>query len=495
MKSEPPERKPQSRRPGQAANDGSTRIASLLMVVILALPVLALASSPTIGAALPTEIPYYAWQTSLLILVTIALNGLFVAADSAIELLKSGHLRAASEKDAPKIQALLQDRSHYVAACTLGTQTMMGWQMALSFLPAPALAHAFATRQGLPDTWGLVFAAGVLITLPVAALNLVFGILIPKSLAALNPLRAVSLTYRYVRVVRILFGPFIILLSSIANVIANRFGAKASFMLPREAEEEIRSLVDTAQESGMIEESEKDLLHSVFEFGDTVAREVMTPRVDMDAAPDDIQADKLLQLMQESGHSRIPLYEVSDDQIIGIVHVKDLIGALRNPHQPLNLRTIVRPALFVPENKNLHDLLREMRQARTQMAIVQDEFGGTAGVVTVEDIVEELVGDIVDEYDDEVDAIHAEGQGWVVEGRTNLYDLNEEIGSGFHSEEFDTIGGYLFGLHGRQLDAGTEMEHHGYRFRVVETDGRRILKVHIERVAEPSLLDTVLDGS
>lgn len=494
MKSEPPERTPQQRHPSSTSQRGGFWASAAFLVLLVALPVFAFAQSTSAGAGIPQEIPSYAWQTALLVLLTIALNGLFVAADSAIELLKSGHVRAAGERAAPRIQDLIQNRSHYVAACTLGTQTMMGWQMALAFLPAPALASAFARSQGSPVMWWQIFVAGVLLTLPVAALNLVFGILIPKSLAAQHPIRAASLTYSSVKVMRVLFSPVILVISSTANLFAKRFGANASFMLPREAEEEIRSMVDDAQESGAIEEIEKDLLHSVFEFGDTVAREVMTPRVDLDSAPVDIDPPALLDLMQESGHSRIPLYEKTDDQIVGFVHVKDLIGALRTPGSQVNLRHLVRPALFVPENKVLHDVLREMRLSRTQMAIVQDEFGGTAGVVTVEDIVEELVGDIIDEYDDEEETIQLEGEGWVVEGRMNLYDLNEEIGSTFQSDEFDTIGGYLFGLYGRQPAAQAVIDHQGYQFRVVETDGKRILKLHIEKLEEPSLLDTVLEG-
>jgi len=154
--------------------------------------------------------------------------------------------------------------------------------------------------------------------------------------------------------------------------------------------------------------------------------------------------------------------------------------------KPVNLRRLMRPALFVPENKPLHELLKEMRASRSQMAVVQDEFGGTAGIVTTEDIVEELVGDIVDEYDSEEPEIVDRPEGWSVEGKTHLDDLNHRIGSNFESEEFDTIGGYVFGLFGRQPKQGETIEAEGFRFTVESTDGRRIQRLLVvPRAAEP----------
>lgn len=144
----------------------------------------------------------------------------------------------------------------------------------------------------------------------------------------------------------------------------------------------------------------------------------------------------------------------------------------------------MRPALFVPENKNLHELLKELRSSRGQMAVVQDEFGGTAGIVTIEDIVEELVGDIVDEYDVEEPQIMLNGQGYLVDGKVNIYDLNNKIGSRFESDVFDTVGGYVFGLFGRQPQKGESLEADGYRFTVEDTDGRRIVKLHVAPLEE-----------
>lgn len=476
MNAEPPERWPRMRH-----------LASLVFIVA---PTWALAQ-PDSGDMLTTNIPSYLGVTIALMILVIAINGLFVAADTSIELLRLAHVKMFENGRATKLQQLLDHRPHYVAACTLGSQTCRAWMMILSFMPAPYLAHAYAEQNRVPEQWWYVLMAGVAVTIPVAAVNVVFGELVPKSYSALHPHRVALRTFGLIRATALILTIPSKVLTGVANLITRRFGATASFSFPNQAEQEIRSLVESAEETGEIESEEKELLHSVFEFTDTVSREVMTPRVDVDAAPIQSSVEELIQLIQDSGHSRIPIYEETDDQIIGIVHAKDLmIAQLRSNGTAINLRTLLRPAMFVPENKDLYDLLREMRLHRTQMAIVQDEFGGTAGIVTIEDIVEELVGDIVDEYDTEEKEIESDADGWTVQGRTNIYDLNDAIGASFDTDEFDTLGGYVFGQFGRQPKEGETLEHSGYKFTVLETDGRRISKIRVER---DNSLQTALD--
>lgn len=431
----------------------------------------------------------YAWPALLAVLAVIALNALFVAAETAIELLRPSLVRAADKDDraAARLAELHDGKPQFVAVCTMGRQTMHAWMIALCFVPAPALAQWMSATWGVADGIGGWLLAGVLLTIPVAAVNLVFGELIPKSYAALHPAGVARRVYRFVKLFASIFTPLAKLLMAVASLVTRRFGGRATFSAPM-AEEEIKNLADTAEEAGEIEVEEKKLLHSVFEFTDTVAREVMTPRVDIDAVPVDCDPAGVIELIERSGHSRIPVYEDTDDQIVGIVHAKDLLMAQLERKAPVELRSLMRPALFVPENKNLHELLREMRLSRSQMAIVQDEFGGTAGIVTIEDIVEELVGDIVDEYDVEEPEIVANGTGFLIGGKLNLYDLNEEVGTKFQSDEFDTVGGYVFGLFGRQPKKGEWICDDGYKFTVEETDGRRIVRLHLEPLPEDQLL-------
>lgn len=428
-----------------------------------------------LGAGLPVTVA---------ILGVILLNALFVAGETAVELIKSVHVKRVREEDearANRLQDLIDGKARYVAACTLGSQTARLALVFIGFLLAQSLALLLEQRAGWRFDYGTILLSALIIAIPVTLVNLVLGELVPKSYATLHPHRVGLQLYRFIRFAAIVYSVPARLIVALANLLATRFGGKASFVA-NQAEEEIKNLVESAQETGEIEVDEKELLHSVFEFTDTVAREVMTPRVDLDAMPVRSDPHEVVRLIHETGHSRIPLYEDTDDQIVGIIHAKDLLMAMVESNGTVSLRTLMRPALFVPENKNLHELLTEMRAGRSQMAVVQDEFGGTAGIVTIEDIVEELVGDIVDEYDVEEPGVVASDSGWLVDGKTHVDDVNDEIGSNFESEEFDTIGGLVFGLFGRQPKPSETIEADGFRFTVAETDGRRILKLGIDRI-------------
>lgn len=425
----------------------------------------------------------------LAMLAVVALNAAFVSGETAIELIRSSHLKQAAtdEKKSRVLQDVIAQKPLLVAACFLGSQTMRAWLILLTVPIAFSQSPWIAARTGIAEGWMSVLAAGFLIAIPVVALNVVFGELIPRSYAVSDPIKAAYRSYGFVKVFALLFKPIAISFMAVAGLLTRRFGASASFSIGNQVQEEIKERIEQAVETQEIEEEEKAMLHSVFEFGDTVAREIMTPRVDVDAMPLNSSLMELARVVEESGHSRIPVFEGSDDQIVGIVHAKDVLSSMTNGEAHQDLASILRPAVFVPENKSLHDLLQEMRLAKTQMVIVQDEFGGTAGVVTIEDIVEEVVGEIVDEYDDEELPIQKRGKGFVIEGRTNIDDVNEEIGTSFASEEFDTLGGYVFGLFGRQPEQGESIDGGGYRFTIAETDGRRIVSLELEKVdSEPT---------
>lgn len=439
------------------------------------------------GAVDPlTAEPGQLWAPILVMLGLMALNAALVAAETAMELLRPAHvkhLRETNDRKAERLQGLLDGRARHIAACSLGSHVLrlaVGLVVWLSVTPQ---VMAFAVdRFGIDSTRANEALTVVLLMVPVGFVHVILSELLPRSYAVLHPHRMAAGLYVPITMVSALLSVIAMTLTGIAGLITSRFGGKASFTVPNAAEEEILNLVESAEEQGEIESEERELLRSVFDFTDTVAREVMTPRVDLDALPARSDPMDAVRLIQDSGHSRIPLYEDTDDQIVGIIHAKDLLLAMLNGKAP-NLRSLMRPAMFVPENKNLYELITEMRQQRSQMAIVQDEFGGTAGIVTVEDIVEELVGEIVDEYDvDEPDIVEAE-DGWLVKGKTHVDDVGEATGKEFPSEEFDTIGGYVFGLFGRQPKLGQEIEADGVRFTVAETDGRRISKLLVQLVS------------
>ena len=415
------------------------------------------------------------------ILVTMLLNSLSVAAETSADLLRPAHvkhLRDKDERQGAKLQRVLDQEVTYVAACKLSSDLAR----LLIFLFVLGLSPGVVRLLGWPLNFTNTLLAALLLMIPVAIVNLIFE-MVPRSYASLHPHAVAERLFWFMRLAAIVFSIPAGLVTTLANLITARFGGRASLASVNLAEEEIKTIAESAEETGEIETGEKEMLHSVFEFTDTVAREVMTPRVDIDALPLSSSTDAVADLIRTSGHSRIPLFEQTDDQIVGIVHAKDLFLAMLDG-KAAAVRDLMRPAIFVPENKNLHELLAEMRGSRSQMVIVQDEFGGTAGIVTIEDIVEELVGDIVDEYDVEEPEIIPAEDGWMADGKTHIDDLNDEIGSEFSSEEFDTVGGFVFGLFGRQPKPNEQISVDGFRFIVATTDGRRIQKLKIERLPE-----------
>jgi len=479
MNDKPPER---SRRSGFTLRRFTTALSTLLAVTVAGLW---FAADQATAYRLSAQEPVPAGPAFVIVsafLALIVLNAALVASEAALSVVKSVHVRHVAETSPLKgerLQALQGKAPEFVAACWLGSQICRLGLLFLCLFVAPGVNAWLSATTSWKPSFVSHLAVGAILLVPVSLINLIVEV-VSKSYAKQHPHRATLSNYWLIRGCKALFSPLVMLVTAIANLFTARFGVKASLALSNQTEEEIKTLVESAQQTGEIESEEKELLHSVFEFSDTVAREVMTPRVDLDAVPVTTEAQAVMELIQKSGHSRIPVYEETDDQIIGVVHAKDLLMAMLKGKGRPNLRTLMRPAYFVPENKDLHELLREMRANRTQLVVVQDEFGGTAGIVTIEDIVEELVGDIVDEYDLEEPEVQPDDNGWIVDGKTHLDDLNDIIGSRLESDEFDTIGGYVFGLFGRQPKVGETIESNGFRFTVAESDGRRIVKLRIE---------------
>ncbi len=482
MKDQPPERNRQSGFPLRRIEANIAIVLGLVLSMLFLLGQKNSEFAQQLGQT--TLLPATGWYPVLGVLAIIMLNGIFVAGETSVELLRSVHIKFAREnqpKDADRLQSILDRKSKYVAACTLASHFCRVAMVLVGLFLAPGLSSWLGGQLGRSDDPSMFVWALIIVAVPIALLNLMFE-LVPKSYAALTPHRVALRLFRIIRFTSAILSPPASMLSSIAGLLTARFGGRASFTMANQAEEEIKNLVETAQESGEIEVDEKELLHSVFEFSDTVAREVMTPRVDLESMPLSSDPMDIVNLIKKSGKSRIPLFEETDDQIVGIVHAKDLLMAMMRADKP-NLRKIMRPVMFVPENKTLNELLREMRQSRSEMAIVQDEFGGTAGVVTTEDIVEELVGEIVDEYDvEEAEIVKVDKDCFLVHGKVHVDDVNDALGTELENDEFDTIGGYVFGLFGRLPKRDEKIESEGLRFTVAESDGRRVKKLKVERI-------------
>lgn len=422
------------------------------------------------------------------IFILLFLNVFLKAARSALYALRPHQIRTLRESDAARaarFQELFDDRDPNMAACGLGSRLARVGLVVLVLLLAPGVGIWLAERLH-EGTFTYAHALGgvALIGVPVAAVNFALGELVARAYGTANPMAVLRYCGGLVRVTSIVLAIPARGLVALSEIFSVKFGAAGDDTNP--LEEEIKTLAESGEETGQLESEERDLIHSVFEFADTIAREIMTPRVDLDAMPIKSEPGDVVRVIEETGHSRIPLYAETDDDILGVIHAKDLLGAMAQG-RPVDLLKLMRPILTVPEGKAVRELFGEMRAARTQMAIVQDEFGGTAGVVTIEDIVEELVGDIVDEYDPEEPEIIELHGGWLIQGKAHLDDLNDKIGTEFESEEFDTVGGFIFGQFGRQPKEGEWIDLDRYRFTVTDTDGRRVSQLRIEAVDEPGL--------
>jgi len=251
-------------------------------------------------------------------------------------------------------------------------------------------------------------------------------------------------------------------------------------------EEEIMTLVDAGQEEGSIEQQEKEMIYSIFQLDETLAREIMVPRIDVIAVSINTPLEEARDVIIKGGHSRIPVYEDSLDNIKGLLYAKDLISLWHSGERDISLREILRPPLFVPESKTASELLRELQSAQVHMAIVIDEYGGTAGIVTIEDIVEEIVGEIVDEYDEEEEALYEQvgNDEYMLDGRIDLDDLNRLLDRHLSKELGDTLGGFIYGQLGRVPDEGDEVEADNLHITILSVIDRRIRKVHV-RLLQP----------
>jgi putative hemolysin len=313
---------------------------------------------------------------------------------------------------------------------------------------------------------------------------LIFAEIAPKALAARHADRFALVIAGPVYTLQRVFTPLIRVLSLIATALVRPFGAHITPRAPLVTEEQLRFLVEVGEEEGVIEEGEREMIHSIFEFGDTVVREVMRPRVDIIAAPADATVNGAIGLMSEHGHSRLPVYDGTIDRIIGVVYMRDLVPVLRQGKLDQPVAEARRPAFFVPETKKVDDLFREMQQRKVSMAIVLDEFGGTAGLVTVEDLLEEIVGEIQDEYDLEEKPIHLiDANTVVVNARIHVEEVNELLGIRLPMDDVDTVAGLVYSLFGRVPVPGEKVTLPGAEIRVEKTLGQRITRVRITRTA------------
>ena len=310
----------------------------------------------------------------------------------------------------------------------------------------------------------------------------IFAEVTPKTFTVQKTDRAALMVARPIYFLGTFLRPLGRVLIGIANLAMVVLPGKGIPKGPFVTEEEIRHMVDEAEAEAEIEEEERELIHSVFEFGDTVVREVMVPRPDMVTLPADASLSDALRIVIEHGYSRIPLYEGDNDNIVGVLYAKDLMKRMNESDREAKVSSLARSPTFVPETKKVAELLREMQTQRVHMAIVVDEYGGTAGLVTIEDLIEEIVGEIVDEYDKEEPLVEPIDDNTIrVDAKMPIDEIDELLDADLPHEEWDTVGGLVFGLTGRVPAPGEKVRFDSIEFTTERVSGRRIKKVVIRR--------------
>lgn len=413
----------------------------------------------------------------------IGFNAFFVAAEMALVRIRRSRidqLVAEGERTALIVQEELKNTERYISACQLGitiATLALGATGEASFADdLTKLIEGLGVFQGTALHIAKV-SMFVLAFSFTAFFQTVFGELLPKTLTFS---RAESVLWVLIHPMRLwcwVTSPFLFILSTFT-----RFVLKV-FQIPEPIDavhtgEELRLLVTESQEKGVLEEKEEEMLHSVFDFSDTVAHEVMTPRTDMLCVAADSTVKEFVEMALRKGFSRLPVYETDVDSIFGAVHIRDALRALVEHKDNTKVREFSRKVLIVPENKPAADLLTDFKKNKTHIAIVVDEYGGTVGMVTIEDLLEELVGDIADEHEIEEEYFLAQPDGtYLIDAKLSLEEASEKLGLTIENEEFNTLGGHVFGCLGREPKVGDEVVGASYILRVEEADRHRILKL------------------
>lgn len=427
-----------------------------------------------------------AWRL-LVVLLLVFLNAFFVAAEFALVSVRRTRieqLAAEGNVMARIVRRALGDPNRFISAAQLGITMAslgLGWvgEPTLARLIGPALESILPHRIVFVTSHGVaIFIAFTLITL----LHLVLGEQVPKMLALQRSEPVILATAQVTELVSIVFRPFISVVYWATELVLRALG------LRYEGEkhlvytvEELEMLVTASAEGGQLDESEQEMIHRVFNFADLTAHQVMVPRTEIVGVPVQITLPELTSLVAREGRSRFPVYRGSIDDIVGIVYVKDIIKAIRRGGaDAFDVRTITREALIVPESLAVDELLADMKVRRMHMAIVIDEFGGTAGLITLEDILEVIVGEMQDEFErPETDIDVAPDGSARVNGLVLISEFNRRLDSAIDDPSFDTIGGFVFGRIGRKPELGDEVITDGLRFRVEALDGLRIAQLTV----------------
>ncbi|MFB6103175.1 MAG: hemolysin family protein [Haloplanus sp.] len=405
---------------------------------------------------------------SLAILVLIALSAFFSSSEIAMFSLARHRVESLVEEDVPGatvVQELKSDPHRLLITILVGNNIV---NIAMSSIATGLFAIYLSQGQA-------VLAA----TFGITTLVLLFGESAPKSYAVENTESWALRIARPLKYSELALMPLVVVFDYLTRVINRVTGGRSAIETTYVTRDEIQNMIQTGEREGVIEEEEREMLQRIFRFNRTIAKEVMTPRLDMTAVPKDAAIDEAIETCVQSDHERIPVYEGNLDNIIGIVTLRDLVRQNHYGEGDVDLTDIVQPTLHVPESKNVDELLEEIQDNRMRMVIVIDEFGTTEGLITLEDMVEEIVGDIL-EGDEEEPFEFVDDDVVIVRGEVNIDEVNEVLNLDLpEGEEFETLAGFIFNRAGRLVEEGERIDYDGVTIRIEQVDNTRIMKARI----------------
>lgn len=404
----------------------------------------------------------------LVVLVILLMGSAFFSASEtalmSISKIDARHMVDQNIKNAKIVSKLVEDPNKLLGAILVGNNIVN--------IGASSLATVVATD--IFESAGPGIATGVM-----TLLVLIFGEITPKSLSTQKSQEVACFVARPISLVVLILTPVVKVLMFISNLMIRLFGGQIDISKPFITTDELKTIVTVSHEEGVLEEEEKEMIYNVFGFGDSYTKDVMIPRTDMIAVDVNATYDEIIELYKQEQFSRMPVYQESHDNIIGVIYMKDLLLKQFDP-KDFVISDFLRDVYFVHEFKRIDELFKEMRSKKIGMAIVVDEYGGTSGIVTLEDLIEEIVGDIDDEYDMTEDSfVKIADQEYLVDGSFRISDFNDELNLDISSNEFDSIGGFIIGLLDRFPDEGEVVVYDDITFKVEETMNNRINKLRI----------------
>ena len=339
-------------------------------------------------------------------------------------------------------------------------------------IAATIIGNQIAVRLGIHSEW--------LVVLIMTAIIVLVGEMLPKTGASRKPIAIAKLSYYIIKWTSVALTPFIYVFIWITNGILWLFRINPTGDTSKVTDSELKAMIEVSHQEGLIPTDERVMIEKVFDFADTTVYEIMVPRVDMLSAPITASLTDLTKMIINSGHSRIPIYKDNPDNIVGILHVKDLIPLITSRKKELTFQQFLREPYYIPEGKHISEVFKDMRGRRIHLAIVVDEYGGVSGLITLEDLLEELVGEIQDEYDTEEDQVKIiDDKTYILAGDMMVEELNELLGTDINSEDFETVAGFMVNQLGHLGKTGEKVEYEGYTFSVDKIRKLRILKVKV----------------